>query len=145
MIGQSEALRLYGCEVFDPAGHRIGIVGQLFLDDRTEQPTWITVQTGLFGTNESFVPLDGAAFDGDTLTVAVSKAAVRRAPRMDLSAGDLTLAQERALYLYYGRAHGLVPRQRDTEPTLDAHVDSDSAREHVAQVRARLRRLSDVT
>ncbi len=145
MIGQSEALRLYGCEVFDPAGHRAGIVGQLFLDARTEQPTWIAVQTGLFGTNESFVPLDGAAFDGDTLTVAVSKSAVRRAPRMDLSAGDLTLAQERVLYLYYGRSHGLVPRQRETEPVLDAHIDSDSAREYVVQVQVRLRRLSAVT
>ncbi|GAA2815042.1 PRC-barrel domain-containing protein [Saccharopolyspora taberi] len=110
MIGQREALRLFGCEVFDPEGHRIGIVGQLFLDDRTEQPVWITVQTGLFGTNESFVPLRGAAFDGDTLTVAVRKAAVRHAPRVPLDDGDLPPKQEQALYLYYGIAYADDPR-----------------------------------
>lgn len=109
MIGQREALRMFGCEVYDPAGHRMGIVGQLFVEDDTEQPAWITVQTGLFGTNESFVPLAGAAFDGDTLTVAVDREAVRLAPRVLLDQGDLPPGQERALYLHYGLACGVTP------------------------------------
>ncbi|MDA3629215.1 PRC-barrel domain-containing protein [Saccharopolyspora oryzae] len=130
MIGQREALRLFGCEVFDPAGHRIGIVGQLFIEDDTEQPAWVTVQTGLFGTNESFVPLDGAAFDGDTLTVAVGREAVRLAPRVDLVKGDLPLAQERALYLHYGMTYGVAP---------DGAGDEIEP-EYVEAVRLRLRR-----
>ncbi|KAA5829116.1 PRC-barrel domain-containing protein [Saccharopolyspora hirsuta] len=130
MIGQREALRMFGCEVFDPAGHRIGIVGQLFIDEDTEQPAWVTVQTGLFGTNESFVPLEGAAFDGDTLTVAVGKEAVRLAPRVDLEQGDLPLAQERALYLHYGLTYGVAP---------DGSTD-DLEPEYVEAVRLRLRR-----
>ncbi|TDD10657.1 PRC-barrel domain containing protein [Saccharopolyspora terrae] len=132
MIGQREALRMFGCEVFDPAGQRIGIVGQLFIDDDTEQPAWITVQTGLFGTNESFVPLDGAAFDGDTVTVSVGKEAVRQAPRVDLDKGDLPLATERALYRYYGMTYGVDPESVDG--------DSEQSDEYVESVRLRLRR-----
>ncbi|QUH05452.1 PRC-barrel domain-containing protein [Saccharopolyspora erythraea] len=132
MIGQREALRLFGCEVFDPDGQRIGIVGQLFLDDITEQPAWITVQTGLFGTNESFVPLEAAAFDGDTLTVAVTKDAVRQAPRVSLDEGDLPPEQEQALYLYYGVTYGVTPESPDEEPDVSA--------EYVEAVRLRLRR-----
>lgn len=130
MIGQREALRMFGCEVFDPAGHRMGIVGQLFLDDATEQPAWITVQTGLFGTNESFVPLAGAAFDGDTLTVAVDREAVRLAPRILLDQGDLPRAQEHALYLHYGLACGVAP---------DGSAD-DLEPEYAEAVRLRSRR-----
>lgn len=144
MIGQREALRLFGCAVLDPTGHRIGIVGQLFVEEGTEQPAWVTVQTGLFGTNESLVPLEGAAFDGDTLTVAVDKTAVRQAPRVDVRQGDVTLAQERALYLYYGRAYGLVPEQRTTgaegERIVLAPEDTDIEPEYVETVRLRLRR-----
>ncbi|MBE9374771.1 PRC-barrel domain-containing protein [Saccharopolyspora sp. HNM0983] len=135
MIGQREALRMFGCEVFDPDGQRIGMVGQLFLDEASEQPAWITVQTGLFGTNESFVPLEGAAFDGDTLTVAVGKDAVRLAPRVDLEQGDLLLEQEKALYLYYGMAYGLAP---DGAESMDEVAEIEP--EYVEQVRLRLRR-----
>lgn len=130
MLGQREALRLFGCEVFDPRGQRIGIVGQLFVDDETEQPAWVTVQTGLFGTNESFVPLEGAAFDGDTLTVAVLKDTVREAPRVSLDQGDLLAEQEYALYRYYGIAYGVTPGEGAAEP----------APEYVEAVRQRLRR-----
>ncbi|MCI2419663.1 PRC-barrel domain-containing protein [Saccharopolyspora sp. K220] len=135
MIGQREALRMFGCEVFDPEGQRIGIVGQLFIDDDTEQPAWITVQTGLFGTNESFVPLEGAAFDGDTLTVAVGKEAVRHAPRVSLHQGDLPLEQERALYLYYGTAYGVAPSGAES-----VDESSDIEPEYVEAVRLKLRR-----
>ncbi|ASU81340.1 hypothetical protein CDG81_21760 [Actinopolyspora erythraea] len=107
MIGQREALRLTGCEAFDPRGSRIGVVGRMFLDADTEQPAWITVQTGLFGTNESFVPLAGAAFDGDTLTVAVDRETVRRAPRVPLRDGDLEPEQETELRAHYGMRSGV--------------------------------------
>ncbi|MCX2728710.1 PRC-barrel domain-containing protein [Saccharopolyspora sp. NFXS83] len=147
MIGQREALHLFGCEVFDPAGHRIGIVGQLFLDEATEQPAWITVQTGLFGTNESFVPLDGAAFDGDTLTVSVLKETVRQAPHVRLDDGDLMLEQEHALYLYYGIEYGVTPaepepvRQGDgATASADPAEQGELPPEYVEAVRLKLRR-----
>src|SRR6187397_3062293 len=38
-------------------GSEIGRVGQVYTDNDTGQPSWVTVKTGWFGTNESFVPL----------------------------------------------------------------------------------------
>lgn len=135
MIGQREALRLFGCEVFDPDGQRIGIVGQLFLDEETEHPAWVTVQTGLFGTNENFVPLAGAAFDGDTLTVAVLKSSVRQAPRFALEQRNLLPRHvQEALYRHYGSTYGVPPDSAEQDGS------GELAPEYVDAVRLRLRR-----
>ena len=56
---------LSGATVVDTGGNKIGKVGQVYLDDQTGQPEWVTVNTGLFGTKESFVPLAVARLDGD--------------------------------------------------------------------------------
>ena len=138
MIGQREALRLFGCEVFDPAGYRIGIVGRLFLEEGTEQPLWATIQTGLFGTNETVVPLEGAAFDGDTLTVAVLKHVVRQSPRIMPEQGDLLPSQEKALYLHYGIGCGMPPEIGDSQAD-SAGKSPTLAQEYVDAVRLRLR------
>lgn len=122
MIGQREALRLPGCAVVDPHGHRLGIVGQVFLDELTEQPEWVTVETGLYGTNESFVPLAGATFDDGTLTVAVPKDTVRLVPRVVLDQGDLPSEQVRALYGYYGSCSGITPTGREEDDDYAAAV-----------------------
>ena len=43
-------------KVTNTAGDTLGSVGQIYADDQTGEPTWVTVKTGLFGTSESFVP-----------------------------------------------------------------------------------------
>ncbi|NYH78850.1 hypothetical protein FHR84_002175 [Actinopolyspora biskrensis] len=140
MIGQREALRLAGCDTFDPRGHRLGVIGRILVDADTEQPVWATVQTGLFGTNESLVPLEGAAFDGDTLTVAVARESVRNAPCVPLSEGDLEAEQERELYLHYGMERGARPRA--PEPAVgDTAGSAETVVSYVRAVRSRLRRL----
>ncbi|PRW62490.1 PRC-barrel domain-containing protein [Actinopolyspora mortivallis] len=143
MIGQREALRLTGCDAFDPKGHRLGVVGRMFVDADTEQPVWITVQTGLFGTNESYVPLEGAAFDGDTLTVAVDRESVRTAPCVPLREGDLDPEQEMELYLHYGMEYGVWPEEELSG--RQAPYSSETALSYVRAVRSRLRRLVVVT
>jgi len=35
---------------------KLGKIGQVYLDDRTSQPLWVTISTGMFGTKESFAP-----------------------------------------------------------------------------------------
>jgi uncharacterized protein (TIGR02271 family) len=89
--------------VTDPAGEKIGKVGQVYLDDRTGEPDWVTVNTGLFGRSESFVPLRGASAEGDALRVAYTKAQVKDAPRVDVD-GHLSEDEERRLYVHYGLA-----------------------------------------
>jgi hypothetical protein len=46
----------------------------------SSQPNWVTVETGLFGASETFVPLEQATADGDTIHVPYGKAFVKDAP-----------------------------------------------------------------
>ncbi len=89
-----------GAEVFDKDGHRIGTVGQVFVLEGTDTPTWVTVHTGLFGMQESFVPLSDATMRGSELVVPYEKGVVKQAPRV-AEAEDLTAEQEAHLYRYY--------------------------------------------
>jgi uncharacterized protein (TIGR02271 family) len=89
--------------VIDSEGTKIGSLGQLYLDDRTQDPSWATVKTGLFGTSETFVPLDGATEEGGNIRVPYTKDQVKDAPRVD-SGGHLEVDAEERLYSHYGLA-----------------------------------------
>ena len=82
-------------------GDKIGGIGQIYLDDNTGEPNWVTVKTGLFGTSESFVPLDGADLRGGDIVVKYDKATIKDAPRVDAD-GSISPEEEDALYSYYG-------------------------------------------
>ena len=86
--------------VVDNDGDKIGSIGQVYLDDQTGEPNWVTAKTGLFGTAESFVPLSGASISGSDIVVAYDKATVKDAPRVDAD-GHLSPEEEDALYRYY--------------------------------------------
>jgi uncharacterized protein (TIGR02271 family) len=87
--------------VIDANGSKIGGVGQIYLDDQTGEPNWVTVKTGLFGTSESFVPLSGASLSESDVVVAYDKDTVKDAPRIDADR-HLTPDEEESLYTYYG-------------------------------------------
>ena len=40
----------HGRDLIDRDGDKIGSIGDVYLDDQTGQPEWLTVKTGLFGT-----------------------------------------------------------------------------------------------
>jgi len=113
MIDQASVPSLMGSTVRDSAGDKIGKVGQVYLDDTTGQPEWVTVRTGLFGTKESFVPLAAARVEGDELVVDIAKSKVHDAPRVDED-GHLSEEQENELYAYYGVSQGPFGRQTPT-------------------------------
>ena len=48
--------RLIGQTLYSSDNEKIGKIGQVFLDDETGRPEFLTVNTGLFGMSESFVP-----------------------------------------------------------------------------------------
>jgi sporulation protein YlmC with PRC-barrel domain len=114
MIDQGSVPSLMGSTVRDSAGDKIGKVGQVYLDDTTGQPEWVTVRTGLFGTRESFVPLAAARVEGDELVVDVPKDRVTAAPKIDED-GHLSEEQEAELYSYYEVSPGAFGQ--DTDPT----------------------------
>jgi uncharacterized protein (TIGR02271 family) len=90
-----------GGNVVDAEGSKIGNVSQVFLDDETGQPEWVTAKTGMFGGAESFIPLSGASVSGDDIQVRFDKAKVKDAPRVDDSEGHLDKSEEAELYRYY--------------------------------------------
>jgi uncharacterized protein (TIGR02271 family) len=61
----------------------------------------VTVKTGLFGTAESFVPLQDATLIGSDVRVAYNKGEVKDAPRVDPD-GSITPTEEQRLYAHYG-------------------------------------------
>jgi uncharacterized protein (TIGR02271 family) len=116
MLDNSQIERLNGTEAYGSDGEKIGKVGQVYLDDQTGQPTWATVNTGLFGMNESFVPLSQASMSGDTLTVPYDKDRVKGAPNV-ASDAHLSPEEERNLYEYYGLSYSDAGTYDDTTTT----------------------------
>jgi uncharacterized protein (TIGR02271 family) len=101
MIGTETLDRVIGADVYDADGTKIGTASEVFLDDQSGNPEWVTVKTGLFGTKETFVPIREADLTGDGLRVPVSKAQVQDAPKIDTD-GHLSPDEEQQLYRYYG-------------------------------------------
>ena len=58
MIDTTELERISGTPVYGQDQDKIGKARQVYLDNQTNQPAWVTVNTGLFGTNESFDKLE---------------------------------------------------------------------------------------
>lgn len=91
----------YDAVVYDSDDEKVGGVGQVFLDETTGQPSWVTVRTGLFGLKENFVPLVDARLEDGKLHVAFTKDFIKDAPKLDPEA-PMTVAEEDALQAYYG-------------------------------------------
>jgi uncharacterized protein (TIGR02271 family) len=105
VITQDDLRTLIGATAYDNDGDKIGKVGSIYYDDNTNEPKWITINTGFFGTNETFVPLHGASASGDRVTLAYNKAKVKDAPNI-AEDGHLSPEEEQRLHLYYGIDYG---------------------------------------
>ena len=53
MIGTDTLDRVIGADVYDADGTKIGTASEVFLDDQSGDPEWVTVKTGLLGTKET--------------------------------------------------------------------------------------------
>jgi uncharacterized protein (TIGR02271 family) len=109
MLDNQQLQQLTGGSVYAPDGHKIGSLGQIFVDDRTDQPVWATVHTGMFGTRQSFVPLEQARLADDGLAVPYDKDMVKGAPHTDPAEGHLSEQQTGELYRYYGINYPYAP------------------------------------
>ena len=95
-----------GQDVYGADGGKIGTAGQVYVDDETGRPEWVTVRTGFFGANESFVPLADASVSGGRVTVPYDKDKVKNAPNVDPEGRHLDVSEEQSLYQYYGANYG---------------------------------------
>jgi uncharacterized protein (TIGR02271 family) len=116
MIGTDTISRVIGQDVYDESGDKIGSASEVYLDDETGQPEWVTVRTGLFGTKESFVPIRNADLVDNGVRVPVSKDRVKDAPKIDTD-GHLSPQEEDELYRYYGMGTGMQTAGFETAGT----------------------------
>ncbi|MCU1616560.1 MAG: uncharacterized protein JWO98_4100 [Frankiales bacterium] len=128
MIGTDTISRVIGQDVYDESGSKIGSASEVYLDDESGQPEWVTVRTGLFGTRESFVPIRDADLTDDGVRVHVSKDKVKDAPKIDAD-GHLSPQEEQELYRYYGLgagapAAGTDPTRSGMDPTRSGMADA---------------------
>jgi uncharacterized protein (TIGR02271 family) len=105
MQGFTTVEKLQNATVYGSDGDKVGSVGQVYLDDQTNQPTFVTVRTGLFGSKETFIPVDQATQSADGLQVPFDKAFVKDAPNVDAD-GSITPEEERGIYEYYSMEYG---------------------------------------
>jgi uncharacterized protein (TIGR02271 family) len=90
-----------GATMVDRDGGKIGTIESIYVDDQTGEPEWALVNTGLFGTKSSFVPLAQASRSGDQVQVPYEKQLVKDAPRVDPDQ-HLSEAEEQQLWRHYG-------------------------------------------
>ena len=105
MISESQIDQIAGATVVDSSGSKVGDASQIYLDDQTGQPEWVTVKTGMFGSKESLVPLSQADMSGSELRVPFDKDKIKNAPSQDPD-GHLSPEEEQELYRYYGIDYG---------------------------------------
>jgi uncharacterized protein (TIGR02271 family) len=153
----TEAYEWRGRDVVSRDGEKIGSLEEVYLDAGSGQPEWATVNTGLFGMKQSFVPLAEASPKRGAVTVPYSKDEVKDAPSVDPD-GELSTEEEQRLYAHYGLAgaggsgvgdepvSGREPVGRDVSgPTTDDAMTRSEEELHVGKTqrergRARLRK-----
>lgn len=119
MTNEFDAGGLIGSTAYAQDGSKLGRIGQVFLDDESGRPEFITVHTGLFGTSESFVPVAEATVDGDSVSVPFSKDQVKEAPNVDLDGRHLDESEEQRLYEHYGISSLSAGRFGDADASGD--------------------------
>jgi uncharacterized protein (TIGR02271 family) len=100
-LNKDQLLQQRGQDLYDSDGDKIGSIEEIYLDAETGEPEWALVNTGMFGTKSTFVPLQEATEAGGSLRVPYDKAQVKDAPKMD-AGGELSQDEEAALYRHYG-------------------------------------------
>lgn len=83
------------------AGQRkVGRIHQVYADNLTEEPTFVSVIIGTFGSRETYVPLHEATWGEHGLWVPYAKQAIKRAPSADADR-ELDADDEQLIYNYY--------------------------------------------
>lgn len=100
MTSSQDAQQYIHRAAVDAEDSRIGKVSRVYNDDQTGQPMWLLVETGLFGTRQSFAPIHGARLEGERVVLAVSKDQLQGAPNIDQDA-HISESEEDALRQYY--------------------------------------------
>jgi uncharacterized protein (TIGR02271 family) len=118
-----------GATMVDRDGDKVGTIESIYVDDQTGEPEWALVNTGLFGTRSTFVPLAQASGSGDQVQVPYDKQLIKDAPNLDADQ-HLSEQEEQELWRHYGLDYGTGYAAAGT--TGDAgYADTDRDRDGV--------------
>ncbi|MEU4480218.1 YsnF/AvaK domain-containing protein [Micromonospora sp. NPDC023966] len=112
-LTEQQVRSMYGQDVQDRSGAKIGSVGQVWADPSGEA-TWVSVKTGVMGHHESMAPLQAARMQQDgRLQVQYDKATVRSAPSVETGTNQpLSTEQLAELYRHYQIREQAAPPQK---------------------------------
>jgi len=128
MPDMTDAYQWHGRTMVGNDGEKLGEIAEIYEDPQTGKPEWATVSSGLFGTKSNFVPLAGAATDGEDVRAQVTKDQVKDAPGVE-NDGELSEQEEQHLFEHYN-----VPYTRDGSTTAQgAPADGDRTEADRAQ------------
>jgi uncharacterized protein (TIGR02271 family) len=113
-----------GQTMVDRDGDRIGTIDAIYVDDQTGEPEWALVNTGLFGSRSTFVPIAQATASGDQVQVPYEKRLVKDAPNLDPD-GHLSEDEEQQLWRHYGLDYGPGPGTTDDDAAADRDTTVD--------------------
>ena len=117
--GMTEAYDWRGRDVVGSDGEKIGTVDEVYLDTTSNEPEWLSINTGLFGLKSSFAPIQGAQSDGGSVRLPYTKEQVKDAPGVEPDQ-ELNDSEERALWSHYGldydSGHSDTTTTGDREP-----------------------------
>ena len=101
MTEMTHAYDWHGRTLIARDGEKIGKIADLYTDQQTDKPEWARLDTGLFGTKGSLVPLAGASPQGEDVSVPLTRDQVKDAPKVEPN-HDLSEHDEIQLFQYYG-------------------------------------------
>ena len=126
MITMDQARTLQGKTLFGEGHDKLGTIHTLYADREDGDPTFATVNTGMFGSKTSFVPLAEARLEGEDVVVPYSKSLVSDAPKID-EESDLEPAEEERLYAHYSLTGGGTQTTGTQSTGTDRTVGHDTS------------------
>ena len=117
---------LANATAYDVNGDKVGSVQDVYVNDTSGQPDFISVNHGLFGTGTSIVPLRGHSLRDGDLHLAFPKDRIEDAPDLDDN-GHLTTNDQDALYRHYALTEVQDVTTYETGAPADGAVDAGTA------------------
>ena len=132
MLSDDQVREVIGAGAYDSDGNQIGTVDQVFLDDQTGEPVFATVNRGVTGGSETFIPLANASVSQGRLDVGFDSGRIASAPDISAEGGHLSPQEEQVLYEHYA-----IPYLHGDDSVAEqgvAPVDADEVAAQPGQV-----------
>jgi stress response protein YsnF len=132
MASRDEIRSMIGAEAYDRGSNMIGRVAEVYVDEGTQDPTWILLPAGLFRSRPALAPLHGATVidPGRRIQLAVDRAQVDDAPPPDDATDEPLSTQyvQRLQRHYHGQEDGPDDAMTRSEQQLRVGTERRPAR-----------------